>query len=566
MLQQGGRLGMAIKFCHHCSLKVLPAEDGTCPQCHIPIEQSKHLPPALNDLKKHDTIPKVSSSVNDTKFHTPFHKKDSAFRAAVIVGIIFCSAIIMFAIGTRKIIILQDLPDHIGRAAILKDYFFSPFFQEYFRLAWFPTPYVLPDIVNALLLIFFDPVLTSKLYSLFAVFFLIAGSLFCVHRNSPGLEEIALFPFAIVLTNIFFKGNLNFLLGVGFFLFLAGYWWPKRSQTSVRQDLLIAAAGVILYGIHLICLMAWYLIFIIRFFLRYAHSAKVEWKTLWPLLPSGILTTIFFMWDGSGATTNADELALRGISAVAFSNIWANIKALGLFFGTTADNTWLVFIPVFALYSAAAIFSLIKIKFSAEWLIFSILLGGFLIAPPELPNLVRPGERLLFIALFWGMLIIKHNVLWHKALRWSWIITMCFACALLSFRFCMVEKSVEQRYLSYLDGLKTVPENSVICPVKFRTENSFMHIDKFLPAMRQSIVPGIFIPKHIILRYRKHLPVPPRPPHITREMLKTYRYFIFSGASDQTKALISQGTFKIRWNNPEAAIIENCGFSAMACK
>jgi hypothetical protein len=79
-------------------------------------------------------------------------------------------------------------------------------------------------------------------------------------------------------------------------------------------------------------------------------------------------------------------------------------------------------------------------------------------------------------------------------------------------------------------------------------------------AEQQSIVPGIFMPKHIIVRYRKTLPVPPTPPWITQEMLKTYRYFILFGGSDQTNTLISEGTFKLRWYDRETAIVENSMF------
>jgi hypothetical protein len=356
---------MAIEFCHHCSLKVIPADDGSCPQCRMPFERSKHLPQTSENPEKQNRFLKALIPVNET---------DHFFRIAILIGIIFCSAMIIFAVGARKILILQDLPDHIGRAAILKDYFFSPFFQEYFRLTWFPPPYVLPDFANAILLIFFDPATTTKIYALCSVFFMVAGVLFCIHRNSPEHEEIALFSFTIVLTNVFFKGNLNFLLGTGLLFFLVGYWWPNRLKTLPRQDLTIAIAGLGLYGVHLVCLLTWYLIFSISFFWRHAHSETIEWKKIWPLVPSLILTVCFFMWDGSGSTTNADELVIRGVSAVTLSNIVANIKMLRIFFGTTNNFDWFFFLPVLALYSGLVIFSFIRSKFSDKWLIFLFLL------------------------------------------------------------------------------------------------------------------------------------------------------------------------------------------------
>jgi hypothetical protein len=263
------------------------------------------------------------------------------------------------------------------------------------------------------------------------------------------------------------------------------------------------------------------------------------------------------MWDGSGATTNADELALRGTSSVALSNIIANFRTLGIFFGVNENLAWFLFLPVLVLYSGLAIFSFARSKFSEEWLIFFVLIAGFLIAPIELPNLVRPGERLLFITFLWGLLLLQFPVSLYKTIRWIWIIVMCVSCAIQTFRFQTAEKSFEQSYFSYYNGLKTLPKNSVVCPVKFRTAILYQHIDKFLLAERQSIVPGIFIPKHIIVRYRKTLPIPPTPPYISQEMLKTYRYFILFGASDQTTKFISQGTFKIRWRDQETVIVEN---------
>lgn len=551
------RSRMAIEFCHHCLLKVVPTDDGSCPQCRLPIEKSKYLPQISENPKKQDTFSKAS---------IPETEPDRFFRIATLIGITLCSALIIFAVGTRKILMLQDLPDHIGRAAILKDFFFSPFFQEYFRLTWFPPPYILPDVVNALLLIFFDPATTTKIYALFSVFFMVAGVVFCIHRNAPAHEEIALFSFTIALTNVFFKGNLNFLLGTGLLFFLVGYWWPNRLKTSPRQDLAIAIAGLGLYGVHLVCLLTWYLIFSISFFWRHARAETIEWKKIWPLVPSLILTVCFFLWDGSGATTNADELVIRGASVVTISNIVANIKTLRIFFGVTESSSWIPFLPVFALYSGLAIFSFIQSKFSEKWLIFFILVAGFLIAPIELPNLVRPGERLLFITFFWGLLLIQYPVSLHKTIRLIWIIVMCVSCALQTLRFQAAEKSFEQSYLSYYNGLKTLPKNCIACPVKFHTAKLYQHIDKFLLAERQSIVPGIFMPKHIIVRYRKSLPVPPTPPCITPEMLHTYRYFILSGTSPQVEELILQGTFKIRWHDQEVAIIENGDFVPMAAK
>lgn len=551
---------MTIAFCHRCSLNVVPGDDGSCPHCRIPIDKSKHAQPTSVDQKKHNRSRKALASSRNAVIHSPVPAPgaDRFLRFANLIGILFCSAIITSAVVAGKILILQDLPDHIGRAAILKDYFFSPFFQEYFRLTWFPPPYILPDVANALLLIFFDPATTTKIYALFSVFLMIAGFWFCIHRYAPGREEIALFPFTIVLTNVFIKGNLNFLLGIGLLFFLVGYWLPNRWKTSPRQELVIAIAGLGLYGVHLVCLLVWYLFFFISFFWRYAHSETIAWKKLWPLIPSLILTVCFFMWDGSGATTNADELAIRGASSVTLSNIIANIKTLGIFFGVNKDFSWFLFLPVLVLYSGLAIFSFIRSKFSEEWLIFFILIAGFLIAPIELPNLVRPGERILFITFIWGLLLIQYPVSLHKTIRWIWIIVMCVSCAIQTFRFQAVEKSVEQSYFSYYNGLKTLPKNSVACPVKFRTVKLYQHIDKFLLAERQSVVPGIFMPKHIIVRYRKTLPIPPTPPYISQEMLKTYRYFILFGASDQTRKFVSQGTFKIRWCDQETAIVENC--------
>jgi hypothetical protein len=80
------------------------------------------------------------------------------------------------------------------------------------------------------------------------------------------------------------------------------------------------------------------------------------------------------MWDGSGSTTNADELVIRGVSAVTLSNIVANIKMLRIFFGTTNNFDWFFFLPVLALYSGLVIFSFIRSKFSDKWLIFLFLL------------------------------------------------------------------------------------------------------------------------------------------------------------------------------------------------
>lgn len=449
---------------------------------------------------------------------------------------------------------LQDLPDHIARASIVKNYFSSEFFRHYLRITPFPVPYLLPDLFDALLLALFNPCTSAKLFSTFAAFTMVAGVFYFVHRVAPLRFELSLLAFALLFSNVFFKGNLGFYYSLGFLFWLLGFWWPVRWKLTLRQELLLAIAGIVLYGIHLVSLGIWLFIFSVSFIWHCGKKRAFEWKKLWPSLPPLLITIAFFLWNGSGAVSTTEVIKISGTMLLKFGNFADKYHALQLLFSLPAYNECL-FIAGFTFYFIAAFFSLLKNKITEEWLIFFLLILGFLIAPAELPSLIRPGERIILIAFLWGLIVIKYPD--QKLLRVTWIIIMLLICFTQGLRLQENLKKMSVYYEPYYEAIQAIPPKSLVCPVSTNNDVALEHFAKFSVAEQQSVTPSLFTCKHLCIRYRQPLPEPPVHACITKDMLNTYDYFISSGKFPQVDTLLFNKTLKIVWHKKWFALLKN---------
>jgi len=486
----------------------------------------------------------------------PQKNPDNFIESLAALGYLLCSAIVLWAIWSNRFFMLQDLPDHIARSAIIKNYFTSDLFRTHIQLTPFPVPYLIPDLFNALLLTFFSPLTATKIFASLSAFSLVGGVFFFVNRILPMHRELSLLTFGILFTNVFFKGNLGFYFGLGSLFTLLGLWWPLRWNTSFRRDIAVAVGGCLIYGIHLLSLAAWLFIFGASFLWHCIKQKSFEWKKLWPVLPSLLLAAAFFLWTGSGAVSNAEALRQNGSMNLGLFTIAEKYGTLKLLFCVFTQHGYLPIIAGLSVYLLILGIAVYKNRFSEELFIFAALLAGFLIAPRELPDLVRPGERIFLIMIIWGMSLFKYPKPMHDLLRGAWIVCMIGICWSQGSSLQEYLKNLNPLCRNYYEAIRAVPENCLVCTVTSRSD-PLQHFGKYVIAERNAITPGLFTCKHLCIRYRKALPEVLDQTALSGDILKLYPYFLISGGSIQFDSLITNRTMSLLWHQKWYGVLKN---------
>ncbi len=503
------------------------------------------------DRKPNKAIPKAKETLPP-----PPLTADEIWQRYGFWGILaICSADILWAIWGSRYFILQDLPDHIARASILKDFWFSPYIRHYFRLAPFPVPYIACDIFNAALLSVFDSYAVIKIFETVSALVLIGGVGYFIRRTERSQPELMLFPFAILWANIFLKGNLNFIVGVGALFLILGIWWPVRWNCSRRREAVLALGGVLLYGIHLIAIFMLLFIAGISFLLHCAKTKTFEYKKLWPALPALAIIAAYFAWNGSGGETAGP---VRATLPVASGYFLEKYHSLGSFFNVLTSSDWHLFIPLMALLFIGVFVSLRRSIASEESIVFLALCGMFLLAPKELHGMViRPDERILFILFLWGLSLVRfpqRGIVWF---RWSWILIILATGVIQSAKIKHAFREWDAESTPYVTLMQQVPPHSLVCDLVYFERHTFMHFYKLLISEKQDVVPGMFDEKNDCIRYRRPLPNPPVNPIVTDSLLGIYDYFIAHGMSEQIVQVVEKRKLSVVWCTEEIALLKS---------
>jgi hypothetical protein len=146
----------------------------------------------------------------------------------------------------------QDGPTHLENAVILREHHRRPFLQEFYDLNthfdpnWFGH-LVLAGLMSAL------PVLAAEKVLLTGYLVLLPLSArYALNAVRPGAGFLAVLAFPFAQNFLYHMGFFNFSYSLAVFFLVVGYWLRHQARFGPRQTLTLAALVMLLYFCHLV--------------------------------------------------------------------------------------------------------------------------------------------------------------------------------------------------------------------------------------------------------------------------------------------------------------------------
>ncbi|MDD5673515.1 MAG: hypothetical protein PHC61_05100 [Chitinivibrionales bacterium] len=415
---------------------------------------------------------------------------------------------------------LQDFPLHVAQAYILFHYHATPFFQQHFSVLLFPFPYLMEDFI-LLPCLFFGYEFAGKVLLGVSIALLAFGVWFLMRTFNPQRMYLCLFCIPLFFNKLFFKGNINAVLGIGFFLIaLAVLKRIYDGQNNKKSVCLLGALAVALYFTHLVAffVFAGATIPTLIFFFR----KRVRLNVLYALAPSvvlwaalGLLKPIEFINKVDGDMSRLDALRLVFDPATWHGKI-AEIPGRLVNF---SPNEWNILLPLVFLWAfllAAGFFQISKKRF--EFTVLGALFLLYIFSPREIPPIIRLHERILFSLLFFSIACLgipekfRGNAI--VSLREEKFFVLAF-CIITALRFNLdigrSFKSIEPILVAQRNLLKNLPPSKMLMPLTI--ENPYFGQIGVLKDMwvyyvteRQGLVPEGFDVQFGLVRFREEHP------------------------------------------------------------
>lgn len=213
--------------------------------------------------------------------HGQFSGRDLIATFAIVLAL---SALPLFFVTYPP---LHDYPFHIGRIYIITHLDDSSSLRDWYTLQSFLLPNVGMDLVTIVLAKIFPIDIAGRVFVVITFGIMLGG---CVFLNRTLQGKISWWPFvaAFFLYNwIFLFGFLNYLLGVGIFLWAAGAWVAWRHKPLWLRMAFGTVFSVALFFCHLAALGV-FAVFLAGYELQQAIGTfrKGRWTVLPDLLAS----------------------------------------------------------------------------------------------------------------------------------------------------------------------------------------------------------------------------------------------------------------------------------------
>jgi len=264
-----------------------------------------------------------------------------------------------------------------------------------YHLQLLPVPNAASTVLIGGLSLFVDSEVAGKLVLSLALLAVSAGGAYFLGR----------WPLAVVAaiyapSSAFFHGNLSYVLGLGALLAACGY--VVRGGASAPM---LAGTAVLLYGCHATVFGVWALVLTIY-----------RPRRVWTLMPAGALL-VWYALDrmASGRVTVGSGVGWREVVIGKLGSLASYGAPFQGFtgFADPADPQQVVGgalnLATLLALAAAGVGCLLLARSAADRRPLAIAgaLGvGFVLLPLSFAGIVSPGERLLYPALFFGLLFL----------------------------------------------------------------------------------------------------------------------------------------------------------------
>ncbi len=196
-----------------------------------------------------DSLPRQNSAAGDPPGDSP-----GIGRRGTTAIYVLLTAVALLPLFLVDVVPLANMPNHMARVRILAEIGNDPALAMHYRLNWALQPNLALDLVLTPLAGIVQPLELGRWFTALTMLVLIGGTL-ALHRAVHG--RIGLWPLALFLflyNHVLVWGFLNFLLGLGLALWLFAAWIATQGRAGWTRTLLFAAAGMVLFFVHLMAL------------------------------------------------------------------------------------------------------------------------------------------------------------------------------------------------------------------------------------------------------------------------------------------------------------------------
>jgi hypothetical protein len=461
---------------------------------------------------------------------------------------------------------LQDLPGWTVQSEILSN-LDDARFAPYYSLLTAPVPNSLATVLISALGTFVGSTAAARLVALLTLFVFTFGFVSLRRMDGRLTPHIEILGALFCANHFFMMGYLNFVLGAGIAFFAVGYHRRRAAFFPLESSVVLAGLLTLTYFAHFFAFFSAVLaVGLVSFSIH-----KLNWKKLIPPAIAIVPGLVFLLWY---AVARSGSFAL-GYELTPLKFVWYKLAPFAVLTNfeplTPPLIAW-----VAVLINASVIFLLALLL---AWLVKEksvdlrspltiaalvlALLG--LLAPTRLFELVRPGQRMLFIAFFFFLADVEPPRLLRKEVR-SIIVTAIAVLVLLNSANTIaagraidgyVEKMesalpAEARLLlvdgSYFDfqshlstGLK------VLDPFSYPTAVHPLKAVGYYPLLDHGGLIGYLFPSGLIRV------TPDRPPAVNRweqlidpERTASYTHIIVTGNTDEVAALVEAAAHSFR--------------------
>ena len=432
---------------------------------------------------------------------------------------------------------IQDLPNHLANAQILVRYHTVPLFQEYFSIHYSAYPYLLQDFLLASLLYVSNVTLATQLFLSLVILIIPLSSFFFFKNIDSRKSYLAFFSLPLAWNFLLFKGNFNYILGIGiFFINLTFLWKILISPISKKSQWLTLLIGIIiLYFTHLVAFALFLFLSAIVFLYQYTHSHAERlrlWKISLALFIVAVPLCAFYI-----------QHFFPNNPQIQFSPFSVRIAQLGLLSTYFAKGDCIFFIPIII----CPIVFILVLFFRTGYGKLPIVLCGalfylYFFVPSEFFSLVRPQERVLYLLLFLlPVCLIGNNIVKYEK---TIVIVSCLIVFFLAFSY--FSKRAERISRSLAAGrelLQKLPEGKKVLPLWFAIPgygrlSPWYNLSSYYVADRDGYVPILFSTEYMPVKYITHPLVSNYPSRIDSVLLAGYDYLFIWGPNKPAENLL----------------------------
>lgn len=185
-----------------------------------------------------------------------FHRSLSRNRLSLsgpvaLLAFIVTFSIAVFPIFSHDFVSMNDVYNHVARAAVLAHYNDIATFKQYWVQNWRLVPYLGYDLLQVWLLSWFSMGFVVKLM-IAASFVALFGGTMVLSRVAHGRwTAVSLISVVLLLNRTLLAGFVNYLFGVGLSLLGAAVWVALRERSLIVRLTALTVFATVIYGVHL---------------------------------------------------------------------------------------------------------------------------------------------------------------------------------------------------------------------------------------------------------------------------------------------------------------------------